>query len=508
MTPVTDPALLAQLGGSAGNNSPQGLTPVTDPDMLKQLNSTPSLAADVAKGAGKGIAEGVTGLAGLPGDTEQGVDKLLHAVLPSNNTVRGWFGAAPLNTPDQLPKPAMPTSDQINSTTGVDQLPSPQTNAGKYAESVGSFVPSAAAGPESVAKNLLMRAAIPGVASEGLGQLTEGTAAEPYARVAGALLAPSGEAKAVEAPAASDLLADGGAGRNAYRSQPFAVRSGVMSNWANNQLNNFATDQRGFRAANTPQTTALLKEVAASPQVHWADDLDSLQDRFNDLSKGLDGRDATAAASAKRSLEDQMGSFTQNQTLLGDPAAAAQTWNDAQSNYAAGMRGQTIDNAVDNATGTAAKNNSGLNVGNDIRGAINPLTKDQNKLARTSGYNQDEIDAMRNITRGTIGSNLLRYGGNVLGGGGGLGGLAMGGAIGAAGTAADGPAGALAGPAAMLGGLALRHGYNAMQLKRVKALSNMVRARSPLGGAAAAPQGMSPVAQKLLALHQALTGTQ
>lgn len=72
----------------------------------------------------------------------------------------------------------------------------PKTAVGKYAGSIGEFAPGALLVPGgSVAKNALNYAVLPGVASEAAGQATEGTAWEPYARLAGGVagpLAPSG----------------------------------------------------------------------------------------------------------------------------------------------------------------------------------------------------------------------------------------------------------------------------------------------------------------------------
>jgi hypothetical protein len=64
----------------------------------------------------------------------------------------------------------------------------PQTTGEKYASSVGSFLPGALMGGGGIARNALAFGVVPGLASEAAGQMTEGTAAEPYARVAGGLV--------------------------------------------------------------------------------------------------------------------------------------------------------------------------------------------------------------------------------------------------------------------------------------------------------------------------------
>lgn len=66
----------------------------------------------------------------------------------------------------------------------------PQTTAGEYAQTIGEFIPATAATGGIAA--IPMYAGVAGAASELGGQLTEGTKAEPYARLAGAILGPMG----------------------------------------------------------------------------------------------------------------------------------------------------------------------------------------------------------------------------------------------------------------------------------------------------------------------------
>lgn len=73
----------------------------------------------------------------------------------------------------------------------------PNTMAGEYAQTVGQFLPGASIGAstkgpqtyKTVADTMARYGAFPAIASETAGQLTEGTAAEPYARAGTALVA-------------------------------------------------------------------------------------------------------------------------------------------------------------------------------------------------------------------------------------------------------------------------------------------------------------------------------
>lgn len=84
-----------------------------------------------------------------------------------------------------------PTRDVANALTGDALNYEPTTTAGDYAQTFGEFLPAAmATGPGGFARNVLQYAALPAVASETAGQLTEGSSLEPYARALGAFAAP------------------------------------------------------------------------------------------------------------------------------------------------------------------------------------------------------------------------------------------------------------------------------------------------------------------------------
>lgn len=76
----------------------------------------------------------------------------------------------------------------------VGEAYEPQTTGGEYARTIGEFLPGAAVGQGSLPSRLITQALMPALGSETAGQLTKGTGAEPYARIAGALaggIAPS-----------------------------------------------------------------------------------------------------------------------------------------------------------------------------------------------------------------------------------------------------------------------------------------------------------------------------
>lgn len=148
------------------------------------------IAADVAKSAGIGLVKGAIGLAGLPGDAGELIGKgvnYLGSKLTGATPEESAKSAAEMAALNKLSRTRPPTSQDIThaveSVTG--DFYKPETIPGHYAQTVGEFVP-AAISPAGTVKSLVKNAVLPALASETAGQVTKGTALEPYARVAGA----------------------------------------------------------------------------------------------------------------------------------------------------------------------------------------------------------------------------------------------------------------------------------------------------------------------------------
>ena len=156
-----------------------------------KVPDAPGLGEDMAKGFASGVAKGAIGLASLPGSLET----LGRAGI---NAAGRQFGAK-----DNLvaPEPYNATYDTVKRLTEnhlTGPLYDPQTRLGKVAGAVGEFAPGMlfpAGGAANMTAQLGARAMrnvlAPGVASEVAGQLTEGTKAEPWARIGGAMLGPT-----------------------------------------------------------------------------------------------------------------------------------------------------------------------------------------------------------------------------------------------------------------------------------------------------------------------------
>lgn len=167
--------------------------------------SQPSVGEDVAKSGASGFARGVADLAGLPGTIgdalKSGGEFALRkgyelatgaAPSPEGGMVERFFAGPTSEVEAQMigggsnPLGGENLRAGLSALTGGATDYQPQTTAGEYARTAGEFAPAAIAGPGGLLRKAAMTA-VPSAASETAGQLTEGTALEPWARAGGAL---------------------------------------------------------------------------------------------------------------------------------------------------------------------------------------------------------------------------------------------------------------------------------------------------------------------------------
>lgn len=151
---------------------------------LMSENARPAVLPDVAQSAGSGLARGVAGLLDIPSDIGGLVDRGLTAAM--NKGLQAMGGEGNLVAPPAVPK----ARDALAAVAPSVAEYEPQTTAGEYAQTVGEFIPGGLLGGGGVGA-AVKYGVIPGLASEAAGQATEDTAAEPYARLAAAVAAPS-----------------------------------------------------------------------------------------------------------------------------------------------------------------------------------------------------------------------------------------------------------------------------------------------------------------------------
>ena len=161
-----------------------------------------STAVDVAKSLGSGA---VRGAIAIPETVEMAGRGLLRLGQEGLQAL-GYEKALGMDITEDLPVLDTATGRVLRGLTTADDY-QPQTTAGKYASTVGEFLPAVATGPAGVVRaaakkqalkdplkrtaSLTGTATVAGLGSEAAGQATEGTSLEPVARVVGAFAAPS-----------------------------------------------------------------------------------------------------------------------------------------------------------------------------------------------------------------------------------------------------------------------------------------------------------------------------
>lgn len=175
---------------------------------------------DFARSTAAGLGRGVISIAGTPGDLEQ-------LGLGAANWIRAQMGLEPAKEymlPFDIAKPKAETTDDltgmvadaIRPAPSVSQLVTgekpqtfleydPQYWTGKFGRTFGEFAPAVAAGPGRMGVKLASTAGAAG-ASEGAGQVTEGTVAEPFARLGGAVIGSLAGHRLTVRPTANDLV--------------------------------------------------------------------------------------------------------------------------------------------------------------------------------------------------------------------------------------------------------------------------------------------------------------
>lgn len=165
----------------AGGAMPWDSDPIVKPTAAAQPSTwdrVKSTAADVGQALPTGIIRGAIGLAGLPGDVAGLLGRGADAAA---EYITGQPVPAKLNSaiPDAVGSARL--IKDFEAVTG--DLYKPQTTAGKFAQTVGEFIPGAGRG----VANQLRFAVAPGVASEAAGQALEGTPLETPGRAIAAV---------------------------------------------------------------------------------------------------------------------------------------------------------------------------------------------------------------------------------------------------------------------------------------------------------------------------------
>jgi len=469
----------------------------------------PGMLEDAAKSVGAGLANATAGTLGGAGDLRSllsaGTDVVGEKLGASPEGVQSFKNmltrAAGLTGPTAVFANA-PTSRQIKD-SAPDPIVSPdyqpQTVAGGYLKTGAEFLPGAAlGGPRGVLPKLLTNVAAPAIASETAGLATQGTGAEPYARVAGALLGGAGASRLMQPkvpstiPSAEDLLKSGSSKFEAVKGSDAVIRPASVEQMAKDiktELLNQGKHPLSEGQAGVFNALDRLEAMGAAPGGVTPKDMEVIRKNLVDLktnpASGPTAKMATDAFMTKYS------NFGQNDLLNGNNPFPI--LKDAVGDWAAGKRSNAVTGKVDLAALNAGTAGSGANEDNALRQAIKQLARPINNTnvpaAKRLGFNDQEVDAVKRAAMGTPVGNAMRWLGKAAPTGAVSGAMSSG-----AGGMAAGPVGAIALPA--VGYIAKKIGDLSTK-KAVEALDNLVRSRSPLAAQVAAQLIATPVVKKL-----------
>ena len=279
---------------------------------------------DIAKGVAGGLGRGVAGTLGIGGTAgsllRYGLGK---AGVPEEYLDKGAAIARQVGR--VVPAAAMLTGpsgadlrQQAEQYTG--KFYEPQTMPGQYASTLAEFAPGAILGGGGVGARIFNTVA-PAVTSESAGQLTKGTAAEPYARFLGGVLG---------APLAGKIVTPA--------APASAARQAAVSTLEGEGIPLTAGERTGSRpiqwlessAADTPGSAGRAQTMkAAQKQAYDQTITEGAFDRNALHAQGVDNSlnlpDPSVFTAGKQSLKNEYQRLTPNE-LVSDPQLHNDLW--------------------------------------------------------------------------------------------------------------------------------------------------------------------------------------
>lgn len=293
----------------------------------------PSTTADVLKSGASGVARGALDLVGLPGTIDDALSAAFQYSLrkgykfatgdePSSEggAVERFFAG-----PTQEVKAAFMSGNPLSgaslrsaasrATNGATAY-EPKTTAGKYAGTIGEFVPGAVAFGGGSIGSLLRFGVLPGAASEAAGQATDGTSAEPYARIAAALLAPAAPAMVSRAISPMRVAPERLAAAKVLRNEGVHPTAGQLT--GSTRLKYMESEMGGNKAAQMMDdqaeafTSAAMRKAGASGRAS-PENMTALNQR---LAQGFDDISARNTVKFDQGIANDIGGTMREYTKV------------------------------------------------------------------------------------------------------------------------------------------------------------------------------------------------
>lgn len=359
------------------------------------------VAGDMLAAGAAGVSRGITGMADLPGMAIGGAGNLLAAGIDRTGLAPEGFTQGMRDSFDMMP---MGDGDLFSgaasdATGGASEFRG-DTTPGRYAGTVGEFLPGAMIGGGGPVRNALAFGVIPGLASEGAGQLTEGTAAEPWARaiapiVAGTAASMMTRPRGPQAPSVDDLRTQADDLYRAGAARPGADQAGVQGLAAqiDNELQalNIKTPTgRVVVEGNVKRFLDVLDDFKGQPMK--PEQMQSLRRILTDAAGSADPADRRIGARLLEQFDQWRGQHVPE-------------YAQADRLYGRMKRAQDVDWRLERATDRAASTGTG---GNQVNAARQNIRRITDSPTARRGYSAEELDMMQRIVRGDRATNTLR----------------------------------------------------------------------------------------------------
>lgn len=377
---------------------------VSDEEAFNLPKSFPRQAGEFATDFIRGLAKGTIGMAGMVGDVQSGM-------RAAGDFVGDQLGLKPL-PPEKKATDIFPTSDTI--TKGVESITGkfgkPKSEIGKYAESVGEFVPAVAAGPGGLIRKAA-QAAGGGIGSEYAGHKVEeylGPTAGSIARVLGGAAgmgAGGGVAskfKRDTTPTAEMLERASDAAYAQAKVLPLELDKGGMDRLATSIIADLKADSH--RDYLSPKTFRAIEELKTPAGANaTVSDIDGVRKLLG--RAGASHEEKAAANLAKKRIDDYLENIPAGHVVSGDPSQVSQIFREARGNYAPLMRSEQVTEAVEEAQRAAASSGSGANIDNATRQHLKALRNNEKEMR---GWSRDEKSMLDRIIQGGPIANTAR----------------------------------------------------------------------------------------------------
>lgn len=400
----------------------------SDQEIINHLN--PVSKFDVLKGGASGLISGIAGIAGQGGDLERQVrGTVLNSALNLGNA-----GANLLRRPGITPQAmqniqavsnkaptVMPSSQPVMQDT-QRMLGSPQTTGGRYAQTIASMAP-AAFGGEGGLVTRAARAIVPGVASEAVGQMTEGTKYERPARVAAALIGGAGvgaakgigtrmaadKANTVSTPTIDALKTQSGELYEKAKSLGIVVKPDNFKQFSTTLAGDLKKE--GIDKTLTPaasRAVVRIQEITKNGEPVSFDAIDTLRKVASIAGESVVKADRRMGRIIVDKIDDYVDSLTPKNVISGDPAQAASTISAARDLWKTASKSSTIKDIITKAEANAGDFNIKLDTA--LRNQFKKLSNNERGMSRFSPVEQDAIK--KAASSGTM-SDILHMVGNL-----------------------------------------------------------------------------------------------